>query len=137
MNWYLKVMKQYADFQGRARRQEYWMFILFNMLFAFVAIFIDGLIGFSMSGGEGLFPIGIFYTLYVLAVLIPGVAVAVRRLHDIGKSGWFYFIAFIPLIGGILLLVWLCTDSQHGPNKWGDNPKGIGNNRNIDQIGKD
>lgn len=119
MNWYLKVLKQYADFSGRARRKEYWMFVLFNMIFAIVAIILDNVLGIAMKE----IGYGPLYGLYVLAVLIPGLAVGVRRLHDIGKSGWMFLISLIPLIGGIWLLVLFCTDSQKGSNKWGQNPK--------------
>ncbi len=121
MNWYLKVLKQYADFNGRARRKEYWMFVLFNMIFAIVAMILDNVLGIAMKE----IGYGPLYGLYVLAVLIPGLAVAVRRLHDVGKSGWMFLIAFIPLIGAIWLLVLFCTDSQQGSNKWGDNPKEV------------
>ena len=121
MNWYLKCLKQYADFSGRARRQEYWMFVLFNMIFAIVAIIIDNVVG-TESPELGY---GVFNGLYTLAVFIPGVAVAVRRLHDVGKSGWMFFIVLIPLIGTIWLLVLMVTDSQQGTNKWGENPKEI------------
>ena len=114
MEWYLKVLKQYADFSGRARRKEYWMFTLFNIIFTIVASIIDGVLGMP-----------IFYLVYALAMLIPGLAVAVRRLHDVGKSGWMLLIGLIPLIGGIWLLVLMVTDSQAGANKWGENPKEI------------
>lgn len=132
MNWYLKVLKQYADFTGRARRQEYWMFILFHVIAFIVAIIIDSSLGLSF-GPE--IPYGWFYVLYALATFIPALAVSVRRLHDIGKSGWWYLIGLIPLIGYIWLIVLFCTDGEHGTNKWGDNPKGLGNNGAIDQIG--
>ena len=129
MNWYLKVLKQYADFGGRARRKEYWMFALFNVIFAIAAMLLDNLFG--MTFGEiGYGPI---YSLYGLAVFIPGLAVTVRRLHDIGKSGWMILIALIPIIGSIWLLVLLVTDSESGTNKWGPNPKT--NAEEIDQIG--
>ncbi len=125
MNWYLKVVKEhYADFKGRARRKEYWMFTLFNIIFLGVAVVLDTLLGLSFTE---LVPYGWIYVIYVLAVFIPGIAVVVRRLHDIGKSGWFYFIALIPIIGAIWLLVLLCTDSESGANKWGENPKKTGN----------
>ena len=121
MNWYLKVLKQYADFSGRARRSEYWYFVLFNMIFAIVAVVLDNILGTAIEG-VGYGPI---YGLYVLAVLLPGLAVAVRRLHDVGKSGWMFLIVLIPLIGAIWLLVLFFTDSQPGTNKWGPNPKEI------------
>ncbi|MFT4684576.1 MAG: uncharacterized membrane protein YhaH (DUF805 family), partial [Flavobacteriales bacterium] len=114
----------YADFKGRARRKEYWMFTLFNIIFLGVAVVLDTLLGLSFTE---LVPYGWIYVIYVLAVFIPGIAVVVRRLHDIGKSGWFYFIALIPIIGAIWLLVLLCTDSESGANKWGENPKKTGN----------
>ena len=132
MNWYLKVLKQYADFTGRARRKEYWMFILFHIIAFVVAILIDSTLGLSFSPE---IPYGWVYVLYALATIVPGLAVAVRRLHDIGKSGWWYFIGLIPLIGSIWLIVLFCTDSESGENKWGPNPKGEGLNSTIDQIG--
>ena len=121
MNWYLKVLKQYADFKGRARRKEYWMFALFNIIFLIVAITLDNILGTAIEGvGYGL-----FYFLYILAVLIPSLAVAVRRLHDVGKSGWMILIGLIPVIGAIWLLVLCVTDSQPGENQYGANPKGV------------
>lgn len=135
MNWYLKVIKEhYADFKGRARRKEYWMFALFQFIFAIVAIILDSILGLTFSPE---IPYGWFYILFALATFIPGLAVAVRRLHDAGKSGWWYLIVIIPLIGPIWLIVLLCTDSENGPNKWGDNPKGIGNDSAINEIGKE
>ena len=119
MNWYLKVLKNYAGFSGRARRKEYWMFVLFNMIFAVLAAIVDNVVGTAISG---LF-YGLFYCVYTLAVLIPSLAVAVRRLHDVGKSGWFMFIIFIPIIGAIWLLVLVCTDGNPGKNVYGLNPK--------------
>lgn len=129
MKWYLKVLKQYADFNGRARRKEYWMFALFNIIFIIVAIILDNIIGFNIDidwiavvviGDAGY---GLVYFLYALAVLIPSLAVAVRRLHDIGKSGWMILISLIPIIGVIWLLVLLVTDSNPGENEYGANPK--------------
>ena len=119
MNWYLKVLKQYADFSGRARRSEYWYFALFNMIFAICAMILDNVLGIALEG----IGYGPLYLLYVLAMFIPGVAVLVRRLHDVGKSGWMYFIVLIPIIGAIWLIVLLFTESQEGENKWGPNPK--------------
>jgi len=121
MNWYLAVLKNYAGFSGRARRKEYWMFVLFNMIFAIVAMILDNVLGIAMEGiGYG--PI---YGLYLLAILIPSLAVGVRRLHDVGKSGWMMFIALIPIIGAIWLLVLFVQDSIPGENKYGANPKEI------------
>ena len=121
MNWYLQVLKQYADFSGRARRKEYWMFVLFNMIFAIVAMILDNILGIAIDG-VGYGPL---YGLYALAVLIPGLAVSVRRLHDVGKSGWMILIALIPLIGSIWLLVLMVTDSNPGENQYGQNPKEV------------
>ena len=120
MDWYLAVLKNYATFSGRARRKEYWMFALFNFLFAIAAMVVDNILGISFVTGYG--PV---YLLYVLAMLIPGLAVAVRRLHDVGKSGWFMFIALIPIIGGIWLLILMCTEGVAGANQYGENPKEV------------
>ncbi len=121
MNWYLKCLKQYADFSGRARRKEYWMFRLFDMIFLIVAMIIDNLVG-TASPELGY---GVFSILYGLATFIPTLAVTVRRLHDVGESGWWFFIVLIPLVGVIWLFVLMVTDSQQGSNKWGENPKEI------------
>ena len=118
MNWYLEVLKKYAVFAGRSRRKEYWMFTLFNVIIYLVLIFIDITAGLANKGGCG--PLS---TIYSLAVLIPGIAVSVRRLHDINRSGWWFFIALIPLIGAIILLVFMVRDSQQGENQYGTNPK--------------
>lgn len=114
MNWFLKCLNQYADFSGRARRTEYWMFALFNFIFSFVLGFVLAIIG-----------LGFLSYIYSIAILIPSLAVCIRRLHDIGKSGWWYLIGFVPVVGIIVLLIWFCTDSQPGNNEWGPNPKGI------------
>lgn len=119
MNWYLNVLKNYATFSGRARRKEYWMFVLFNMIFAIVAMILDSVIGLTI----GSFGYGYIYIVYTLAMLLPALAVSVRRLHDVGKSGWFLFIALIPLIGSIWLLVLLCTNGNAGENGYGSDPK--------------
>ncbi|MDR0814938.1 MAG: DUF805 domain-containing protein [Bacteroidales bacterium] len=113
MEWYLKVWKQYADFSGRARRKEFWMFVLFNLLAGIVL----GIL--SLIPVLGI----ILYVGYMLAIIVPVLALTVRRLHDVGRSGWWYFIGLIPLVGSIILLVWSCTNSQSGDNKWGANPK--------------
>lgn len=121
MNWYLKVWQQYADFSTRARRQEYWMFVLINFLIvmglyivSFLLLMTESSLAFLMTG---------IILIYGLATFIPSLAVAARRLHDTGKSGWWLLISLIPLIGAIILLVFLLTDSQPGDNKWGPNPK--------------
>ncbi|MCQ2272214.1 MAG: DUF805 domain-containing protein [Bacteroidales bacterium] len=116
MNWYLKCLKQYADFGGRARRTEYWMFALFNILISLVFFVLN-----LLSKGSSV--ISVLSIIYSLAVFIPGLAVAVRRLHDIGKSGWNYLFILIPVIGVILMLIWFCTEGEHGSNAWGEDPK--------------
>ena len=121
MNWYLKVLKQYSDFKGRARRKEYWMFILFNIIFGGIAMILDSVFGIAIEG-VGYGPL---YGVYVLVLFIPGLAVAVRRLHDIGKSGWMILIALIPVIGAIWILVLMVTDSNPGENLYGVNPKEV------------
>lgn len=119
MNWWLATMKKYADFSGRARRKEYWLFALFNVIFAIVALLLDNLFG---TASEDL-GYGLIYGLFSLAILIPSLAVTVRRLHDVGKSGWWLFISLIPIIGGIWLFILTITDSQPGDNQYGPNPK--------------
>jgi uncharacterized membrane protein YhaH (DUF805 family) len=121
MNYYLKVLQNYATFSGRARRSEYWYFLLFNIIFGIGAMLLDNVFGIGMQG----FGYGPIYCLYALVVFIPSLAVSVRRLHDVGKSGWFFFIVLIPLIGAIWLIVLMATDSNVGPNKYGANPKEI------------
>lgn len=119
MNWYLKVLKQYADFSGRARRKEYWMFILFHIIFLIAAMVIDMLVGTTF----GVLSYGLVYVLYSLALLVPSLAVIVRRLHDTNRSGAWIFIGLIPLIGGIWLLVLMCLEGTQGENKYGQDPK--------------
>jgi uncharacterized membrane protein YhaH (DUF805 family) len=119
MNYYKKAFQHYADFRGRARRSEYWYFVLFNFIFAIAAMLLDNLLGISF-GGIGY---GFIYLAYGLVTLVPGLAVMVRRLHDVGKSGWMFLVVLIPIIGAIWLLVLLFTDSVPGENKWGPNPK--------------
>lgn len=118
--WYKKVVfENYANFSGRARRSEYWFFVLFNMIFAICAMLLDNLLGLNFEP----IPYGWFYVLYALAVLVPGLAVAVRRLHDLNKSGWFFLIVLLPIIGSIWLLVLFCTEGNSGTNSYGEDPK--------------
>jgi uncharacterized membrane protein YhaH (DUF805 family) len=113
VNWYLAVLKNYAGFSGRARRTEYWMFFLINVIITLVF----NVIGLAVKAGT--------YVgwIYGLLVLIPGLAVAVRRLHDTGRSGWWVLIALIPVIGVIILIVFLATEGEPGDNAYGSNPK--------------
>lgn len=119
MNYYIGVLKNYAVFGGRARRAEYWYFFLFNILVSIALAVVDGLTG-TLSPELG---IGLLGGIYALAVLIPGIAVAVRRLHDTGRTGWWVLIGLIPLIGAIVLIVFLAMDSTPGSNQYGPNPK--------------
>ena len=121
MNWYLKCWKQYADFSGRARRKEYWIFSLINNIIIFFLYILQ--IVTIESTLWLIFPIILF--LYAMAVFLPGLAVNIRRLHDVGKSGWWYLIYLIPIIGAIWLTVLMCLDSEPGENQWGENPKEI------------
>ena len=121
MNWYLQAWKKYAVFSGRARREEYWYFVLLNILIAIMLDLIDALTGsFSRRAGMGLLS-----GIYALAVLIPGISIAVRRLHDISRSGWWLLFGLIPLIGPIVLIVFLVSDSKPEQNQYGPSPKGI------------
>lgn len=121
MNWYLEVLKKYAVFSGRARRQEYWYFFLFSLIISIVLAVVDGVTG-SFSAEAG---VGLLGGIYALAVLIPGLAVSVRRLHDTGRSGWWLLIALIPVIGAIVLLVFMVLEGKPGTNQYGSNPKGV------------
>jgi uncharacterized membrane protein YhaH (DUF805 family) len=117
MNWYLDVIKnKYATFGGRARRKEYWMFFLINILVAIALAIIEAILGLP----------GILGGIYALALLIPGIAVTVRRLHDTGRTGWWILIGLVPVIGFIVLLVFMVLDSQPGDNAYGPNPKAAG-----------
>ena len=123
MNWYLKVLNQYSDFKSRARRKEYWMFALVNFIISFAIVGIDNALGLSFNYTENVSGSGVFNLLYNLLILIPSLAVAVRRLHDVGKSGWMLLIGLIHLLGAIWLLIFLLRDSEAGENKYGPNPK--------------
>lgn len=112
MNYYVYCFQHYADFNGRARRSEYWYFVLFNVIVGFCIGFVSALVGISWLG-----------YVYDVAVFVPSLAVAIRRMHDIGKSGWWILISLIPLIGWIWYLILCCKDSQPGANEYGPNPK--------------
>ena len=119
MNWYVQALKKYADFSGRARRKEYWLFVLFNIVISCVLTIVDVMIG-TYSQAVG---IGVLAGIYALAVLIPGIAVSVRRLHDTDRSGWWLLIVLIPIIGPIVLIVFMCIDGTPGTNRFGPSPK--------------
>ena len=121
MDWYVGVLKRYAVFAGRAQRAEYWYFALYNFLISLVLGIIDAITG-TMSNSSGL---GLLSGLYTLAVFIPSLAVLFRRLHDTDHSAWWIFIALIPVIGVIVLLVFSVQDSELGENRFGPNPKAV------------
>jgi uncharacterized membrane protein YhaH (DUF805 family) len=132
MNWYIAVLKKYVVFSGRATRSEYWYFVLFSTIISMVLIGIDVAMGTgsaesTMSSADGGMAMsanmGVLSGLYSLAVLLPSIGVAVRRLHDTDHSAWWIFIALIPIIGGIVLLIFLVKDSTPGENQYGPNPK--------------
>lgn len=133
MKWYIKCIKNYTNFSGRARRKEYWMFLLFNILIIFALVFISGFISEVLGSDAGSFIIGA----YILFIIIPHFAVVVRRLHDIGKSGAYWFVRFIPIIGVFWLLFLLVEDSAVGNNNYGPNPKKMINEDDINLIGKE
>jgi uncharacterized membrane protein YhaH (DUF805 family) len=117
MDWYLKVLRNYANFEGRARRKEYWMFFLFNLIVSFGIGIIDGILGLKVGF------MGTLGLLYTLGILVPSIAVGTRRLHDIDKSGWWQLLGFIPLIGVIVLIVWYASEGNTGSNRFGPDPK--------------
>jgi uncharacterized membrane protein YhaH (DUF805 family) len=113
MSWYLAVLKKYAVFDGRASRTEYWMYQLFN----FIAVIVLSVLG-AMLGKAG----SALVLLYAVGVLLPGLAVLIRRLHDTGRSGWWFLIVLVPGIGGLVLFIFTLLDSQPGDNEYGPNP---------------
>jgi uncharacterized membrane protein YhaH (DUF805 family) len=148
MNWYLLAFKKYATFSGRSRRQEYWMFFLFNIIISIVLALLDQLLGLKLTS-EGINNTGVLGVIYSLATFVPGLSIAVRRLHDTNRSGWFLLMPIAPyilvilglilrgfgsiliIIGGlavlglaILLIVWLATEGTSGENQYGSDPKG-------------
>ena len=132
MEWYLKVMRDnYANFNGRARRKEYWMFTLFFFLITVVIYFLFALLAFFMAGdlinlmNIEWVPVvlGFSIIIYFLIHLIPSIAVTVRRLHDTGKSGWLYLLTIIPYIGSLIIFIFTVIEGDKGDNKYGPDPK--------------
>ncbi len=122
MNWYVGVLRKYAVFEGRARRREYWMFCLFSVLVSFAFVTVDVVTGgFNRELG-----LGVFNSLYALAVLVPSIAVTIRRLHDTDRSGWWLLISLVPCIGAIVLLVYTVQSGTPGQNRYGADPKAAG-----------
>lgn len=124
MNYFFQVLRNYATFTGRARRSEYWYFQLYNFIISVIVVLFALAVGFS-GGGVIFIVIYLIYLIFQLAILIPTLAVLVRRLHDVGKSGWFFFVSLIPLVGAIWLLVLLVTEGEPFDNKYGPNPKEV------------
>ena len=119
VSYYTAVLKKYVTFEGRARRKEYWFFTLFNMLASMALGFVDGMFG-LMDPDVG---VGALGAIYSLAVILPSIAVCVRRLHDTNRSGWFLLLTLIPIIGWIALIIFSVQDSDDGDNRYGSNPK--------------
>jgi uncharacterized membrane protein YhaH (DUF805 family) len=123
MQWYIGVLKQYANFSGRSRRKEFWMFTLFSFLISVVLAILDGLLGTRPSSSYGT---GLLGFLYGLAVLLPTLGVTVRRLHDTNRSGFWVLIGLIPIVGWIVLIVFCALPGNTGPNSHGADPKAGG-----------
>lgn len=128
MKWFIKAFRQYADFSGRASRQEFWMFVLFNLLFAmawvFVAGLLTGLLDSSFNHESRLLFMYKLMAIYYAVTAVPAMAVGVRRLHDTGRSGWWMLVSLIPFVGGIWLIVLMCLDGSAGDNRYGSRPDG-------------
>ena len=116
------LMHNYANFNGRASRSEYWWFFLFGFLAVIPAMILDGLTGIVLIDAGAGISYGPFYVLTGMGILLPGISVMVRRLHDSGRSGWWYFIGLVPCVGIIILLVFLIQDGQPHPNDYGEVP---------------
>ena len=109
VDWTVKVLKNYVNFEGRARRKEYWFYTLAIFIAIIVAMILDAILGTGY----------LFYAIVILGTFLPSLAVGIRRLHDTNRSGWWYLICLIPLIGPILLIIWLATETIREPNQWG------------------
>ena len=128
MDWYIGVIKKYADFKGRARRKEYWMYWLFYFIFYFAVEFLEGALDMFLYEEESV--LGVIYT---LGLFIPSLAVTVRRLHDTNHSGWWQLIGFIPF-ANIILFIFLLSDSDNDENKYGPNPKKVPNTQPVGTV---
>ena len=117
MKWYIKAIELCTDFEGRAHREEYWMFVLFNVIFGVGLTVIDSIFGLKVD------QFGILSTIYSILIFVPTLAAAVRRLHDTGKSGWWILLVFVPILGAIWLIILLATEGEHRKNNYGENPK--------------
>lgn len=126
-------LRRYADFSGRSRRKEYWMFVLFYLLVAVVLALLGGLLG-AFSGPEPSMLLLTPLLLLVLALFIPSLAVQVRRFHDQDKSGWFVLLTFIPYIGGTITLVFMCIEGTRGSNRFGPDPKDRSGAQELNEV---
>lgn len=132
MEWYLKALKSYVDFTGRARRKEYWMFILFHLLIIAALGFSNAFVAETIGVQVG----AILLAIYAIGTILPTLAVTVRRLHDTNRSGWWILIRFIPLVGDIILLIFLIFEGDAGDNAYGPDPKAeYSMYDRIDEIG--
>ena len=122
MNWFLMALKNYVGFSGRSRRSEYWYFTLFYLVIAIVLSVLDGILFGGSVDGKGT---PVLSGLFMLAMLLPSIAVGMRRLHDTDRSGWWLLIGMIPILGAIVLIVFFVQDSKPGDNRFGPNPKGV------------
>ena len=123
MEWMLLPIKRYTDFSGRSRRKEYWMFLLGVVIVAIVLGIIEGILGLSgMVAGV----YGPLTVIFLLGIIIPSIAVQIRRFHDQDKSGWFVLLGLIPFVGGLIVLVFMCLEGTKGPNRFGPDPKDPG-----------
>ena len=120
MDWMTLPLKRYAEFSGRSRRREYWMFVLFIIAVSVGIGIVEAILGLSATIGDAYGPISL---LFLLAIFVPSLAVQVRRFHDQGRSGWFVLLNFIPFIGTLIVLVFMCLDGTDGPNEYGPDPK--------------
>ncbi|WP_314342782.1 DUF805 domain-containing protein [Simonsiella muelleri] len=120
MNWFIDALKNAFNFSGRARRKAYWMFVLFYVIFAFVAGVLDGILGTTVNPKTGM---GVIGGLYIFLMLLPLIALSIRRLHDTDRSGWWFLINFVPLIGGLVFFVFTLLEGTRGDNRFGPDPK--------------
>ncbi len=115
MYWYLAVLSKYRVFDGRSHREEYWTFVLFDLIIILVLLVLSVVVA----------PFRVIFVLYRLTVVVPGIAVSIRRLHDTGRSGWWCLISLVPVVGWIVFLIYMAQDSQPGTNRYGPNPKEV------------
>ena len=123
MEWMILPYKRYAEFSGRSRRKEYWMFTLFMVIVYAVLAIVAGGSAFSSEPGAGMGIGLILMGIFAIASFIPALAVQVRRFHDQGRSGWFVLLNLVPYIGSLAVLIFMCLDGTSGPNEYGDDPK--------------